>query len=206
MNPIMSLVMLIISFFLVTLLNTIISKNIKHLKREIPWHHYLFGYFFIFYLMITLILVGFPSLSQWKFCLSINKPIFNPHINLVPFKDGFDITNILNIVLFIPFGFLLPTLWKKYRNLKLTFCYGLFFTVFIEVSQLFTTSRTTDIDDIIMNIIGAICGWIIFNIVKNIFSKFANKTVIDICSSDNLAIKLEPYLYILIAIVCAFFQ
>jgi glycopeptide antibiotics resistance protein len=74
----------------------------------------------------------------------------------VPFKDAFYITNILNIILFIPFGFFLPTLWKKYRNLKLTVCYGLLLTVFIEVSQLFTTARTTNIDDIIMNSIGTI--------------------------------------------------
>lgn len=206
MNPIMSLIMLIASIFLVTVLNIVLKKNSKYLKKEIGWQHYLLGYFFIFYLMITLKLVGIPSLSEWKFCLSLNKPIFNPHINLVPFKDGFDITNILNIILFMPFGFLLPTLWEKYRNLKLTFCYGLFFTIFIEISQLFTTSRTTDIDDIIMNTIGTICGWIIFNTVKKVFRKYADKTVVDISSSDTLPIKLEPYIYIMIAIICSFFQ
>jgi glycopeptide antibiotics resistance protein len=198
--------MLIASIFLVTVLNIVLKKNSKYLKKEIQWQHYIFGYFFIFYLMITLNLVGMPSLSEWKFSLSLNEPIFHPHINLVPFKDGFDITNILNIILFIPFGFFLPTLWEKYRNLKLTFCYGLLLTVFIEVSQLFTTARTTDIDDIIMNSIGTICGWIIFNIAKNIFHKFFNKTESDISSSDTLAIKLEPCIYIMIAIICSFFQ
>jgi glycopeptide antibiotics resistance protein len=198
--------MLIASIFLITVLNIVLKKNSKYLKKEIQWQHYIFGYFFIFYLMITLNLVGMPSLSEWKFCLSLNEPIFNPRINLVPFKDGFDITNILNIILFIPFGFFLPTLWEKYRNLKLTFCYGLLLTVFIEISQLFTTARTTDIDDIIMNSIGTICGWIIFNTVKKVYRKYADKTVVDISSSDTLPIKLEPYIYIMIAIICSFFQ
>lgn len=199
--------MLITSIFLVTILNIILKKNSKYLKKEIRWKHYLVGYFFILYLMITLSqVVGFPSLSEWKFCLSVNQPIFNPHINLVPFRDGIEITSILNIILFIPLGFFLPTLWKKYRNLWSTFYYGLFFSLGIEFGQLFARHRSTDINDLIMNTIGTICGWIIFNIVKNIFYKFANKTVVDISSSDTLPIKLEPYIYIMIAIICSFFQ
>ncbi|GAE02587.1 VanZ-like protein [Clostridium botulinum B str. Osaka05] len=95
---------LIISFVVVTVLN-IISKDSKHLKKDIGLIHYILGYFFILYLNITL-----------KITLRFDHPIFNSDINLIPFKDGFRIENILNIVLFMPLGFLLPTLWGKYRN------------------------------------------------------------------------------------------
>lgn len=203
----MKLIMLIVSIFLVTVLNTFLNKNSKYLKKEIGWHHYLIGYFFILYFMVTLSeVVGFPSLTEWKYCLSLNKSIFNPHINLVPFMDGLEITSILNIILFMPLGFLLPALWEKYRNLWAAFYYGLFFSLIIEIGQLFVRYRATDINDLIMNTIGTICGWVIFHTVKKTFRKFANKTVVDITSSDTLAIKLEPYLYIFIAIICAFFQ
>lgn len=199
--------MLTVSIILVTVLNTFLNKNSKYLKKEIGWQHYLFGYFFILYLMVTLSeIVGFPSLTAWKYWLSTNQPIFNPHINLVPFRDRLEITSILNIILFMPLGFLLPTLWEKYRNLWTAFCYGLFFSLIIEIGQLFVRHRATDINDLIMNTIGTICGWVIFHTVKKISRKFADKTVVDISSSDTLVIKLEPYLYILIAIICSFFQ
>ncbi|HBJ2613594.1 TPA: VanZ family protein [Clostridium botulinum] len=96
---------LIISFVVVTVLNIIISKDSKHLKKDIGLIHYILRYFFILYLNITL-----------KITLRFDHPIFNPDINLIPFEDGFGIENIPNIVLFMPLGFLLPTLWEKYRN------------------------------------------------------------------------------------------
>lgn len=204
MNPIKSYIM---SFVLVTVLNIVLNKNSKYLKKEIRWQHYLLGYFFILYLMITLSeVVGFPSLYEWGRSLRLNQPIFNPHINLVPFKDGLEISTILNIILFMPFGFFFPTLWEKYRNLWSTFYYGLFFSFTIEISQLFVRRRNTDINDLIMNVIGTICGWVIFITIKKVFYKFADKTVVNIFSSDTLAIKLEPYLYIVIAIICSFFR
>lgn len=36
------------------------------------------------------------------------------HINPIPFSAGIDMVGyILNIILFIPFGFLIPLIWKK---------------------------------------------------------------------------------------------
>lgn len=64
--------------------------------------------------------------------------------------------------------------------------------------------RATDINDLIMNAIGTICGWVIFNIMSKIFYKIANKTVVKKSSSDNIISKLEPYIYVVIAIVAAF--
>ena len=66
----------------------------------------------------------------------------------------------LNVLLFIPFGFFLPTLWEKFRNVKSTIVAGLLTTLFIEISQLFT-GRATDIDDVITNILGTIIGYYI---------------------------------------------
>ncbi|MGN8800684.1 VanZ family protein [Candidatus Merdisoma sp. HCP28S3_D10] len=43
----------------------------------------------------------------------------------------------LNVLLFIPFGFFLPTLWKKFRSVKSTFTAGLLITLTMEISQPF---------------------------------------------------------------------
>ncbi len=196
---------MILSFFLITILNIFLNKNSKSLKKKIGWQHYFLGYLFILYLMISLIdVVGIPTLSEWKRLSRLNRPLFNPIINLVPFNDGLELSAILNIILFMPFGFLLPTLWKKYRTLLPTVCSGILFSIIIEIAQLFVQFSASDINDLIMNTLGTICDWIIFNIISKFFHELANKTVVEISSKDSMVIKLEPYLYIAIPIISTF--
>lgn len=199
-----SLIISIIPIFLVAILNIILKKNSSKLGEKILWQHYLFGYLLLLYLMINLVsVVGVPSWFEWKLSLKLGQPIFHTNnINLVPFKDVLDTTSIFNIILFIPFGLLLPILWDKYRKLLTTFCYGFIFSLIIEVSQLFTRNRTCDINDLIFNTLGTVCGWLIFNGFRKIFYKSANKTVVN---SNTSISKLEPHLCIVIAFVCAFF-
>lgn len=194
----------IISIFMITILNIFLNKSNKNFENKIRWQHYFFGYMFIVYLIIALIEVGFPSLSEWQRISRLNKPIFNPEINLIPFKDGLEISSILNIIFFMPFGFLLPTLWRKYRKLLPTLYQGILFSLIIEISQMFVLYRVTDIDDLIMNTIGTICGWVVFNIMSKVFHGLNNKTVIQTSFNHTIIIKLEPYLYIVIAIVSSF--
>lgn len=63
----------------------------------------------------------------------------------------------------IPFGFLVPLIWKNYRKAYKTAILGAGFSLLIELSQLITT-RTTDIDDLITNTLGALLGFIIWKI------------------------------------------
>ena len=194
-----------LSFFLITMVNMLLNRNSRRFKNKIRWQHYFFGYLFMLYLMISLNdVVGFPTLSNWKRLLSLNESIFKPNINLVPFKDGLEISAILNIIFFMPFGFLLPTLWERYKRLLSTLCNGLMFSIIIEISQLFANGRGTDINDLIMNTIGTICGWIAFNVISKVFHKLADNTVVEMSSNDSIVVKLEPYIYIAIAIISTF--
>ena len=74
-----------------------------------------------------------------------------------------------NTVLFAPWGFFLPMLWKKFRRLLPVagMCLGL--TCFIEFTQLFI-GRTVDVDDLILNFLGSMGGaglwWIIRRLRK----------------------------------------
>lgn len=198
------LLALAFSLFLVTLVNLFLKSYSKKKNIKIFWHHYFFGYLFIIYLFIALSeVIGFPSLYRLQKNLNLGQDIFNPVTNLIPFSDGFEISAILNIIFFMPFGFLLPTLWEKYRKLLPTILHGLIFSFLIEISQLFT-HRITDITDLIMNTIGAFLGWLLFSLLSKFFFKLCKKTAIEL--SITQFINIEYYLYILIAIICAFFS
>lgn len=99
-------------------------------------------------------------------------------ISLTPFQtitgfldwgstDDIWINIISNFVIFIPIGFLLPCLRKEFRQIWAIapVCFGL--PVFIEFFQLFI-GRHTDIDDVMLNFLGGMFGWIIYNIADKI--------------------------------------
>lgn len=73
-----------------------------------------------------------------------------------------------NIIMFMPIGFLAPILYKKVDSYKQITLFGLAISALIECAQLFLV-RGTDIDDLILNTIGTILGYLIFTIFKNIF-------------------------------------
>lgn len=76
--------------------------------------------------------------------------------------------------------------------------------MFIEIRQLFTGNRKTDINDLIMNTLGTIVGWVIFNAIRKVSRKLSTKTAISISSNDTLTIKLEAFVYVVIAIMSYF--
>lgn len=192
------------SFIIISVLNVFLKKNSTDYKKKISWQHYFFGYLFMLYLIIALKeVVGFPSLGQWQRLADLNKPIFNPEINPIPFKDGLEISAILNIIFFMPFGFLLPTLWRKFRSLCPTLLYGIVFSLIIELGQLFIQYRASDINDLIMNTLGAVLGWAIFSIMRIPFRKLADKTAAPTYNTTTI-VKLEPHIYMIAAITCAF--
>lgn len=84
-------------------------------------------------------------------------------INLTPFQvlDTM-ISNPMNfwgnILMFVPFGVLAVLLSRRCQKLYIPFFMGAGLSLLIEVLQLFGT-RGTDIDDIILNTIGALCGY-----------------------------------------------
>lgn len=119
-------------------------------------------------------------------------------VNLIPFKTISEmylnmpsyvfIKQIFgNILLLIPFGFLIPILFKRITSfLKLVIC-SLIFSIAVEFLQLFINvitkypNRASDIDDIILNVIGAIIGFLILKIVNKLLIKVFNYDLFKIC-------------------------
>lgn len=85
-------------------------------------------------------------------------------INLQPFSKHVDIiAYLLNILLFVPFGFLLPLIWSKTDGLIYILLSGLSFSLLIEGNQLFN-NRRSDIDDLLMNTLGALIGYLMYKL------------------------------------------
>ncbi|MGM9987627.1 MAG: VanZ family protein [Bacillaceae bacterium] len=75
---------------------------------------------------------------------------------------------LLNILMFVPLGVLLPMIFKSLRSFwKLALC-TLSITILIEVLQYFT-GRSADIDDVIMNGLGGIIGYGVFVLLNRVF-------------------------------------
>ena len=99
-------------------------------------------------------------------------------MNLVPFIDvltgrgDFIRQVVLNIIMTIPFGFLLPLIKNKKTNLiKIVLCTFLL-SLSIEILQpLINDFRASDITDLITNVLGGIIGYILYLIFKPLTSK-----------------------------------
>lgn len=108
---------------------------------------------FSFYLVAVYSLVGLPTVLYSR---------FDANLNLIPFAGmAADWKNcILNVLLFVPLGFLLPVFWEPFRTQKKTLLFGFGMSLAIEVFQIFTL-RATDINDVITNTLGAYLGFLL---------------------------------------------
>lgn len=110
--------------------------------------------------------------------------------NFIPFKEIFRysigsnkfIKNVLgNIILFIPFGFLSSYLLKN-RKLGVITILTIIASGTIETVQYYI-GRVFDIDDIILNLLGGIIGFLIYigiDAIRNKVKVLKNDTVLDI--------------------------
>ena len=111
------------------------------------------------------------------------------HYNLVLFKEikrfwnyreqlGMfaTVSNLLgNILIFVPFGFFMPMASKR-RSFWTTATYSLLLSMIVETSQLFTRVGSFDVDDLLLNTIGGMLGFIAFAICNVISRNYAKKT------------------------------
>ncbi len=78
------------------------------------------------------------------------------------FNDSF--TFLANIFMFMPFGFFPALLWRRSRWYK-ALGLALLISENIECWQLFI-GRTFDVDDLILNVTGAMLGWVLWVLLK----------------------------------------
>jgi len=73
----------------------------------------------------------------------------------------------MNIVMFVPYGLLLPIVFRRMRGWWKTGLTALASTVLIETTQYFI-GRSADIDDVIMNLAGGLLGYGLFFLLNRV--------------------------------------
>ena len=92
--------------------------------------------------------------------------LFQSYIPLIQEKNWFRIIYLFggNIVWFIPLGMYLQW-FKSKRSLWEIAVFGFLFSFFIETMQYILSSGVSELDDLILNTIGAVAGALIIRII-----------------------------------------
>ncbi|MGV3488416.1 MAG: VanZ family protein, partial [Tuberibacillus sp.] len=108
------------------------------------------------------------------------------HYNIIPFKtilyyflnpEGLHFMIIYdnligNLLVFMPLGFIVAFYFIKMRRIGRILIMSLCSTFMVEITQLLTNLGTFDIDDMILNTLGGLMGYICFLIAIKAFSLF----------------------------------
>ena len=81
--------------------------------------------------------------------------------------------NLGNIIMFVPFGFLPALVWREGRW-KRALALGFAVTAFIECWQL-QIGRAFDVDDLLLNTLGAFLGWLLWKVLNRLAPAFTEK-------------------------------
>lgn len=131
-------------------------------------------YLKLYLLTYIIILLGF-AFSENRGTTAISYGLIDDNNNFIPFFSiskmlnsplgiKFGLYNIIgNFLMLTPLSFLLPLAFDKFSNKKIFAFFIVLLSVFIETIQLLTKAGSFDIDDIILNTMGSILFFFIFN-------------------------------------------
>ena len=127
------------------------AQTFIHTAAVFVFGYYLFG-------LLTVTGIGFTSTMN-----------FRPNISWTPFVGMITgpIDTILNVILFVPLGFFLPLLYKKYHNIKAVALTGFLFSLAVELVQMFDWG-SSDINDLMTNTTGACIGFWVYCLLSRI--------------------------------------
>ncbi len=85
-----------------------------------------------------------------------------------PYLVRIALINLLgNVIMFIPLGFLLPWVFRKLQGLLRVLLATALIITAVELIQLFTLVGSCDIDDLILNLLGAALGYGLHRMLKS---------------------------------------
>ncbi len=172
---------LIFKLFLIALY---IPFFIRRIKRHDTAVQCIASLLFCAYLISIIGIVFFPIMFE----VAIPTFTFKSAINIIPFKTILEIQRNLsfstfskqvfgNVILFIPFGFFIPLVNEKAQKISYIITISFLASLGIELVQLVIDiitqhlNRIVDIDDIILNVFGAIIGFGLLKLTKMVLNK-----------------------------------
>ena len=129
-------------------------------KRHISRSKRILADIFFFY-MITVLTSTVLSRSSGT-TASYKLDLFWSFRDILAGKGDSWLTTIENIVLFLPFGLLLPELLPGRGRALATVLLGFAFSLMIEGAQLVLKKGLFELDDIVTNTIGVVLGWLVY--------------------------------------------
>lgn len=157
-----------------------ILKGIKTIKKS----QILLCAVSICYVVIVIGATFFSRTPSGSYNDTMNLNLFSSYVEAyhdigVVLKNNVLLRNlILNIILFIPLGILLPWYSDKLRRMYIVVLIGLLATLAIEFTQHFNGYGTFEIDDALNNTIGTLLGYCIFMIFYRLKNKENWKRII----------------------------
>ena len=152
---------LIMTIILSTLRVSYILKN----KLKFCFYEEMFKLAFMIYIIGLFYLVTFQDVSWSTSNFIPFKEIFRYNI----FSSMFFKNVIGNMIIFIPYGFFVSYFLKLDRT-KLVIFLSLVTSITIEITQLII-GRVFDVDDILLNVLGGIVGYLLYKLIKGIKDK-----------------------------------
>ena len=152
-----------------------VYKKILHGKKTIKKNNAIWLIIFGIYLVVVLL----ATVLDRSYFIDYGKrviPLFYSYKSAWNTFSAIEWRNIiLNICMFVPFGFLLPLGVEKARKWWVTYACGFFFTVIIESVQLITGRGVAECDDVLNNFIGCMIGYGFYTLVIYIYECLKGK-------------------------------
>ena len=133
---------------------------------------------FIVYIAVTLYLLFFAEgmgRSHLKASYTYNLQLFKEITRFIEWakvsEAGFNammINVVGNVACFVPFGILLPINIKKCDRFLSVLLMTFVFSVIVESVQLITRTGSFDVDDIFLNTLGGVIGYILLKVIGQV--------------------------------------
>ncbi len=138
---------------------------------------------FVIYLLVLINVILLKDgitiiMLQYRYKVTFSQRLsginYIPLTTIIPYLEGkpsmnIAIRNLLgNILAFSPFGFMLPLLFKRFNKIKSIFFASSVLSLVFEAMQLIFNMGSCDIDDLILNVSGAILGFGILCLSKRV--------------------------------------
>ncbi len=164
-----SLILLAIPWLIYRVVVLAVRKQLS-LKNELIKALFCFSVIFIY--SLTLFPFPFydsPHMERKDTLQLVNLTPFESIYNILTYSNSmYALRNIAgNILLFMPLGFSIPLRFQVNKFWKVMLL-GFFTSCLVEVIQLFTSIRSFDVDDLILNTFGAIIGFVLYRLFDKV--------------------------------------
>ncbi len=146
-----------------------LSKGKKRIVRGIAWVLFIIYMVALVYFLFFSEQMGRTPSDEYKYSLEPFKEIRRYLTYIDQLGLWYVFLNLAgNVMAFVPFGFVLPVI-TRYRKFYQVFFLSMEFSLIVEILQLVSKVGSFDVDDILLNTLGGVLGYLAYQIGYHIF-------------------------------------